>query len=160
MLANERKVAASTHRQALSALLFLYKEVLGIDLPWMSEIGRPVPQRRIPVVLTHGEVRAVLARLDGVSGLLARLLYGSGMRLLEGLRLRVKDVDLDRHLIVVRDGKGGKDRVVMLPRSPATQARAAASSAAITCTRSACSATSSAPSSRRAPRRARSTRWP
>ena len=87
--------------------------MLGINLPWMSEIGRPVPQRRIPVVLTHGEVRAVLARLDGVSGLLARLLYGSGMRLLEGLRLRVKDVDLDRHLIVVRDGKGGKDRVVI-----------------------------------------------
>ena len=117
MLANERKVSVSTHRQALSALLFLYKEVLGVDLPWMAEIGRPLAPRRIPVVLTPAEVAAVLARLDGVSGLLARLLYGSGMRLLEGLRLRVKDVDFDRHLIVVREGKGGKDRVVMLPRA-------------------------------------------
>ena len=117
MLANERKVSVSTHRQALSALLFLYKEVLGVDLPWMAEIGRPLAPRRIPVVLTPAEVAAVLARLDGVSGLLARLLYGSGMRLLEGLRLRVKDVDFDRYLIVVREGKGGKDRVVMLPRA-------------------------------------------
>lgn len=117
MLANERKVSVSTHRQALSALLFLYKEVLGVDLPWMAEIGRPLAPRRIPVVLTPAEVAAVLARLDGVSGLLARLLYGSGMRLLEGLRLHVKDVDFDRHLIVVREGKGGKDRVVMLPRA-------------------------------------------
>ena len=117
MLANERKVSVSTHRQALSALLFLYKEVLGVELPWMAEIGRPLAPRRIPVVLTPAEVAAVLARLDGVSGLLARLLYGSGMRLLEGLRLRVKDVDFDRHLIVVREGKGGKDRVVMLPRA-------------------------------------------
>ena len=117
MLANERKVSVSTHRQALSALLFLYKEVLGVELPWMAEIGRPLASRRIPVVLTPAEVAAVLARLDGVSGLLARLLYGSGMRLLEGLRLRVKDVDFDRHLIVVREGKGGKDRVVMLPRA-------------------------------------------
>jgi site-specific recombinase XerD len=117
MLSNARKVSVSTHRQALSALLFLYKEVLGIDLPWMKEIGRPVAHRRIPVVLTHEEVQALLMRLDGVSGLLARLLYGSGMRLLEGLRLRVKDVDFARHLIVVREGKGGKDRVVMLPHS-------------------------------------------
>ena len=117
MLANERKVSVSTHRQALSALLFLYREVLGVELPWMAGIGRPLAPRRIPVVLTPAEVAAVLARLDGVSGLLARLLYGSGMRLLEGLRLRVKDVDFDRHLIVVREGKGGKDRVVMLPRA-------------------------------------------
>jgi integrase len=117
MLANERRVAASTHRQALSALLFLYREVFGIEMPWLQELGRPVPPKRLPVVLTHSEVQAVLARLDGVSGLLARLLYGTGMRLLEGVRLRVKDVDFARQVIVVRDGKGGKDRVVMLPRS-------------------------------------------
>jgi integron integrase len=117
MLANERRVAASTHRQALSALLFLYREVFGVEMPWLQELGRPVPPKRLPVVLTQDEVQAVLARLEGVSGLLARLLYGTGMRLLEGVRLRVKDVDFARQVIVVRDGKGGKDRVVMLPRS-------------------------------------------
>ena len=117
MLANERRVSASTHRQALSALLFLYKEVLGADLPWLKELARPASARRIPVVLTSAEVQSVLARLDGVSSLLARLLYGSGMRLLEGLRLRVKDIDFARHLVIVREGKGNKDRVVMLPRS-------------------------------------------
>ncbi len=118
MLANERRVAASTHRQALSALLFLYREVLGVDMPWLQELGRPVPKKRIPVVLTQFEVQTLLARMgDGVTGLLARLLYGTGMRLLEGIRLRVKDVDFVRQVIVVRDGKGGKDRVVMLPRA-------------------------------------------
>ncbi len=118
MLANERRVAAATHRQALSALLFLYREVLGIEMPWLQQLGRPVPHKRIPVVLTHVEVQALLARMgEGVTGLLARLLYGTGMRLLEGVRLRVKDVDFVRQVIVVRDGKGGKDRVVMLPRA-------------------------------------------
>ena len=117
MLANERNVAAGTHRQALSALLFLYREVFGIDMPWMEALGRPVPRKRLPVVLTHAEVQAVLSRLEGVSSLLGRLLYGTGMRLLEGTRLRVKDVDFARQIIIVRDGKGGKDRVVMLPRS-------------------------------------------
>ena len=135
MLANERHVAAATHRQALSALLFLYREVLGIDMPWLQQLGRPVPQKRIPVVLTHVEVQALLARMSpgkdrkggekargaggegSETGLLAHLLYGTGMRLLEGVRLRVKDVDLVRQVIVVRDGKGGKDRVVMLPRA-------------------------------------------
>jgi integron integrase len=130
MLANERRVAAATHRQALSALLFLYREVLGVDMPWMQQLGRPVPHKRIPVVLTHVEVQSLLARMgekkgdddggsgDGnVTGLIAHLLYGTGMRLLEGVRLRVKDVDLVRQVIVVRDGKGGKDRVVMLPRA-------------------------------------------
>ncbi len=117
MLANERKVSASTHRQALSALLFLYKEVLSQDLPWLGEIGRPVPKRRIPSVLTVAEVQRLLALLDGEVGLLASLLYGSGMRLMECLSLRVKDVDFARHTIVVREGKGGKDRVVMLPRA-------------------------------------------
>ena len=118
MLANERRVAAATHRQALSALLFLYREVLGLDMPWMRELGRPVPHKRIPVVLTHVEVQALFARMgEGVTGLLARLLYGTGMRLLEGLRLRIKDVDFVRQVIIVRDGKGGMDRVVMLPRA-------------------------------------------
>jgi integron integrase len=117
MLANERKVAPSTHRQALSALLYLYKEVLGQELPWMQEIGRPVSTKRIPVVLSRDEVQDVLALMGGVTGLLARLLYGTGMRHMEGLSMRVKDLDFDRRAIVVRDGKGGKDRVVMLPRS-------------------------------------------
>ncbi len=117
MLATERHVAAATHRQALSALLFLYREVLGLEMPWMQDLGGPVPPKRIPVVLTHGEVQALLSRMSGVTGLLARLLYGTGLRLMEGVRLRVKDVDFVRRVIVVRDGKGGKDRVVMLPRS-------------------------------------------
>ncbi len=117
MLANERRVAAATHRQALSALLYLYREVLGVDMPWMQDLGSPVPKTRLPIVLTHGEVHAVLSRLQGVTGLLARLLYGTGMRLMEGVRLRVKDVDFTRQIIIVRDGKGGKDRVVMLPRA-------------------------------------------
>jgi integron integrase len=117
MLANERRVSPATHRQALSALLFLYKEVLGQDLPWMAEMDRPVPTRRIPAVLTREEVQAVLAGMEGTTALLARLLYGTGMRLMEGMRLRVKDVDFSRAVIVVREGKGDKDRVVMLPRS-------------------------------------------
>jgi integron integrase len=117
MLATERRVAVSTHRQALSALLFLYKEVLGQELPWMAEIGRPLSARRVPSVLTHAEIQRLLELMEGEAGLLARLLYGTGMRRNEGLALRVKDLDFDRHVIVVRDGKGGKDRVVMLPRS-------------------------------------------
>ena len=117
MLANERKVSPSTHRQALSALLFLYQQVLGIELPWLQDIGRPVPHKRIPTVLTREEVQKMLDLMRGETGLLARLLYGTGMRHAEGLNLRVKDVDFDRHVIVVRNGKGGKDRVVMLPRS-------------------------------------------
>jgi integron integrase len=117
MLANERKVSASTHNQALSALLFLYREVLVIDLPWLNNIGRPQQTKRIPSVLTKDEVAGLLAQLDGVAALLARLLYGTGMRLMEGMRLRVKDVDFDRHVIIVREAKGSQDRVVMLPRS-------------------------------------------
>ena len=117
MLATERKVAASTHRQALSALLYLYKEVLAQELPWLQEIGRPTTAKRIPSVLTREEVLQVLALTPSVEGLLARLLYGTGMRLMEGLGLRVKDLDFDRHVLIVRDGKGSKDRVVMLPRS-------------------------------------------
>lgn len=122
-LANDRDVAPGTHRQALSALLFLYQKVLRKELPWMGEIGRPRSERRLPVVLSIPEVQAVLERLDATSagrqqvsyGLVGRLLYGTGMRLLEGLRLRVKDIDFDRRAIVVREGKGFKDRVVMLP---------------------------------------------
>ena len=121
-LATDRQVAPSTHKQALSALLFLYQKVLRQHLPWMEEIGRPRTERRLPVVLSMDEVSAVLAQLDlqqqrlGMPhGLVARLLYGTGMRLLEGLRLRVKDIDFDRRAVVVREGKGFKDRVVMLP---------------------------------------------
>ena len=117
MLANERKVSASTHNQALSALLFLYREVLGIDLPWLNNIGRPQQTKRIPAVLTKDEVAGLLAQMDGVTALLARLLYGTGMRLMEGMRLRIKDVDFERLIIIVREAKGAKDRVVMLPRT-------------------------------------------
>ena len=123
MLATERKVSTSTHNQALSALLFLYREVLMIDLPWMNSINRPTSKPRIPSVLTRDEVAGVLAQMEGVTALIARLLYGTGMRLMEGMRLRVKDVDFDRNVIIVRDAKGGKDRVVMLPRSLAPALR-------------------------------------
>ena len=123
MLATERKVSASTHNQALSALLFLYREVLQVDLPWLTDINRLTQVRRIPSVLTKDEVAGVLAAMEGVTALLARLLYGTGMRLMEGMRLRIKDVDFDRHVVIVREAKGNKDRVVMLPRSlgPALQ---------------------------------------
>jgi integron integrase len=123
-LATERQVSPSTHRQALSALLFLYQRVLGRVLPWVGEIGHPKYEKRLPVVLSHDEVARLLAWLDvqplapseaAPPGLFARLLYGTGMRLMEGLRLRVKDVDFERRAIVVREGKGAKDRVVMLP---------------------------------------------
>ncbi len=132
-LAAERQVSASTHKQALSALLFLYQQVLGLHLPWMGEIGRPREERRLPVVLSPDEVAAVLAELSAqpqhgpVLGLVGRLLYGTGMRLLEALRLRVKDLEFDHRAIVVRQGKGGKDRVVMLPDTlqPALQAHLA-----------------------------------
>jgi len=117
MLTNVRKVSPSTHRQALSALLFLYKEVLDVELPWMQEIGRPTPTKRIPVVLTAEEVSQVLLLMSGVTGLLARLIYGTGLRLREALALRIKDLDFGRKVIIVRQGKGGKDRVVMLPQS-------------------------------------------
>lgn len=116
-LASERNVAASTHRQALSALLFLYREVLHIELPWMTEIGRPKTPQRLPEVLTVNEVLRTLTLMQGEHATLAKLLYGTGMRIVEGMRLRTKDVDFDRGAIIVREAKGGKDRVVMLPRS-------------------------------------------
>ena len=115
-LASERQVAPATHKQALSALLFLYIKVLGMNLPWMQEIGRPRIKRRLPVVLSRDEVAAVFRHLEGEPLLFAQLLYGTGLRLTEGLQLRVKDVDFAHNAIVVREGKGGKDRVVMLPQ--------------------------------------------
>jgi integron integrase len=114
-LAVERKVSASTQNQALSALLFLYRHVLSIDLPWLENVVRAREPSRLPVVLSQKEVRELLAQLSGDVGLIARLLYGSGLRLIEALRLRVKDVDFAFSQIVVRDGKGGKDRVTVLP---------------------------------------------
>jgi integron integrase len=114
-LANERRVSVSTHKQALSALVFLYQKVLVLDLPWLAEIGRPKVQVRLPEVLTHHEVARLLMLVDPAHRVLAQLLYGTGMRIMEGLRLRVKDIDFERRAIVVREGKGAKDRVVMLP---------------------------------------------
>ncbi|CAN5679703.1 class 1 integron integrase IntI1 [soil metagenome] len=117
MLATERRVSASTHNQALSAILFMYREVLSIDLPWLGEINRPTRRPRIPSVLTRDEVTRLLAKMEGITAVLASLLYGTGMRLMEGMRLRIKDVEFERQVIIVRQAKGGKDRVVMLPRA-------------------------------------------
>jgi len=114
-LAVEGSVSASTQNQALAALLFLYREVMGIDLPWMDTMVRAKKPQRLPVVLSRAEVALVLARMDGVYSLMARILYGTGMRLMECARLRVKDVDFGQREILIRDGKGGKDRVTMLP---------------------------------------------
>jgi len=116
-LAVSRDVAAATQNQALSARLFLYREVLGIDLPWLDNVTRAKRPQRLPVVLTRDEVMAVLDRMSGTYGLMASLLYGTGMRLMECVRLRVKDVDFARGEILIRDGKGAKDRVTMLPES-------------------------------------------
>jgi len=114
-LATEGRVSASTQNQALAALLFLYREVLGKELPWLDGVVRAKRPARVPVVLSENEVRALLAQLDGKRWLVAALLYATGMRLLEGLRLRVKDVDFERREITVRDGKGARDRRTMLP---------------------------------------------
>jgi site-specific recombinase XerD len=122
-LATERRVSVSTHRQALAALLFLYQKVFGLQLPWMQELDRPQRKPRLPVVLSVTEVRAVLTLLDGTHAVLGQLLYGTGMRITEALQLRTKDVEFERRVIVVRDGKGGKDRVVMLPASRARPRR-------------------------------------
>lgn len=117
-LAVRLNVAANTQNLALSAILFLYRDVLGIDLPWLEGVTRAKKPQRLPTVLTRGEAQRLLQNLpDDVPGLIARLLYGSGMRLMEGVRLRVKDVDADRRQIVVRNGKGAKDRVTLLPDS-------------------------------------------
>ena len=116
-LAVERDVAAGTQNQALSALLFLYRDVLEIELPWMDNVVRAKRPRRLPVVLSRDEIRGLLSALDGRAWLIASLLYGTGMRLMECLRLRVKDVDFARMDIIVREGKGNKDRHTVLPRT-------------------------------------------
>ena len=116
-LAVERQVAASTQNQAKSALLYLYKQILGAELPWLDEVVQAKRPQRLPVVLTPGEVREVLLHMDGTPALVGQLLYGTGMRLLEALRLRVKDVEFARREIVVREGKGNKDRVTVLPEN-------------------------------------------
>ena len=116
-LAVDAHVSASTQTQALSALLFLYRHVIGREVGELTDLVRARKSRRLPVVLTRDEVKAVLSQLDGGTWLMASLMYGSGLRLMECLRLRVLDVELTRSEIVVRDGKGGKDRVTMLPLS-------------------------------------------
>ncbi len=114
-LAVALKVSAATQNQALHALLFLYRQVLEVDLPWLENITRAAKPRRLPVVLSPVEVRAVLANLDGTAWLIASLLYGGGLRLNEALRLRVNDLHLESGEVVVRGGKGGKDRVTVVP---------------------------------------------
>ncbi len=114
-LAAAGAVSAGTQNQALSALLFLYREVLQIELPWLDQVVRAKRPRRVPTVLSRDEARRLLAALTGRTWLIGSLLYGTGMRLIECLRLRVKDVDFERREITVRDGKGGKDRRTMVP---------------------------------------------
>jgi integron integrase len=116
-LATTRNVAAATQAQALAALLFLYKRVLRVDLPWLGNVTRARRPKRLPVVLTRQEVQRLLNQLHGPYRVIASLLYGSGLRLLEALRLRVKDLDLTTRTLTVRDGKGFKDRVTVIPDS-------------------------------------------
>lgn len=116
-LAMQGQVAAGTQNQALSALLFLYREVLEVELPWMENVVRAKRPQRVPTVLSRDEVQRLLAAMDGRPWLIASLLYGTGMRVMECLRLRVKDVDFGRNEITVRDGKGGRDRRTVLPQS-------------------------------------------
>jgi integron integrase len=115
-LAVNRDVAPSTQNQAFSALLFLYRQVLDRDMPWLDSVTRAKKPKRLPVVLTSAEVNLLLRQLSGIKWLMASLLYGSGLRLLECLRLRVQDIEFDRRQIMVRSGKGGKDRVTVLPQ--------------------------------------------
>jgi integron integrase len=114
-LATVGHVSASTQNQALSALLFLYREILAVNLPWLDTVVRAKKPQRLPTVLTKPEVGRIIERMEGTYGLMARLLYGTGMRLMECCRLRVKDIDFERGEILIRDGKGAKDRVTMLP---------------------------------------------
>lgn len=123
-LAVDRHVAAATQNQALSAILFLYRQVLGRELPWLDGVQRPTRPPRVPVVLTRAEAGRLLAQLTGTKWLIASLLYGAGLRVMEGLRLRVKDVDLSYRQVLVRDGKGEKDRVTMLPEKLVEPVRA------------------------------------
>jgi integron integrase len=122
-LARVNNVAAATQNQALSALLFLYKEVLQREIGWLEGVERPKKPARLPVVLNREEVHKVFAHLRGTPRLMAGLLYGSGLRLMECVRLRVKDVDLASLRITIRDGKGGKDRITMLPVNVAESMR-------------------------------------
>jgi integron integrase len=115
MLAVHRQVSASTQNQALCALVFLYRHVLGQNFGWLEDVVRAKRPQRLPVVLTRREVRALLDSLDGVHWIMASLLYGAGLRLLECLRLRVKDIDFASHQILIREGKDHKDRRTMLP---------------------------------------------
>jgi integron integrase len=123
-LARDREVAAATQNQALAALLFLYREALGTPLPWLHELDRAKGPVRVPTVLTPGEVARLLAAMHGTKWLMASLLYGAGLRLRECLKLRVKDVDFGYRQILVRDGKGAKDRVTMLPQTLAAPLQA------------------------------------
>jgi integron integrase len=116
-LAVDCQVTAATQAQALAAILFLYKHVLNVRLPWLQSVVRARRPKRLPTVLTRQEVRAVLAHIDGAHGLVASLLYGSGLRVLEALRLRCKDVDLEHRTLAVRNGKGAKDRITLIPES-------------------------------------------
>ena len=122
-LARDGGVAASTQNQALSALLFLYKEVLKQELGWLENVERAKKPSRVPVVLTRQEVRRVFQHLHGTARLMAGLLYGSGLRLMECVRLRIKDIDFGYARITVRDAKGARDRVTMLPLNVATGLR-------------------------------------
>jgi integron integrase len=114
-LARDRDVSPSTQNQALSALLFLYKEVLKHEIGWLEKVERAKKPPKLPVVLSRGEVKQIFAHLHGMPKLMAGLLYGSGLRLMECVRLRIKDIDFELVQITVRDAKGGKDRVTMLP---------------------------------------------
>jgi integron integrase len=116
-LAIRGQVSASTQNQALNAILFMYREVLKTELPWIDGVQRAKRSQRLPVVLTRQEVQALLAQFEGTIWLMAGITYGGGLRLLECLRLRVKDLDLDRCELIVRDGKGQKDRITMLPKT-------------------------------------------
>jgi len=116
-LAVDRQVSASTQNQAKAALLYLYKQVLGMELAWLDDVVQAKTPRRLPVVLTPTEVRALLLHMQGTTGLVAQLLYGTGMRLLEALRLRVKDVEFARREVLIREDKGNKDRVTVLPEN-------------------------------------------
>ena len=116
-LAVDRNASQSTQNQAKAALLFLYKQVLHVDLPWLGEVVHAKQRRRLPVVLTQRETRQLLDAMSGAKWIVASLLYGSGLRLAEGLRLRVKDIEFERRELIVRFGKGGKDRVTMLPEN-------------------------------------------
>lgn len=116
-------MAVATHKQALCALLFLYKNVLQMDLPWMDQLNRPTRPPKRPTVLTPTEVESIFGHMSGTYVLIARLLYGTGMRLMECMMLRIKDVDFERREITVRDGKGGKDRMTVLPLALVVQLR-------------------------------------